>query len=81
MPVDYLGYVFGAVVASGGAMGYIKKKSVPSLVAGLAFGGLVAAGAYHASLNPDSPTVGAGVSGTLGALMGVRAVRSGKVIR
>ena len=44
---DYPGYVFGAVVAAGGAMGYVKKRSVPSLVAGLAFGGLAMAGAYH----------------------------------
>ena len=50
MPVDYLGYMFGAVVAAGGAMGYVKKRSVPSLVAGLAFGSLAAAGAYHVSI-------------------------------
>jgi uncharacterized membrane protein (UPF0136 family) len=47
MPTDYLGYAFGALVAAGGAMGYVKKRSVPSLVAGLTFGGLAAAGAYH----------------------------------
>ena len=47
MTTDYPGYVFGAVVAAGGAMGYVKKRSVPSLVAGLAFGGLAMAGAYH----------------------------------
>ena len=28
-------------------MGYVKKRSVPSLVAGLTFGGLAAVGAYH----------------------------------
>ena len=43
---DYPGYAFGAAVALGGAMGYIKKKSVPSLVAGLAFGSLAVYGAY-----------------------------------
>ena len=47
MPADYLGYAFGAVVAAGGAMGYVKKRSVPSLMAGLVFGGLAMAGAYH----------------------------------
>ena len=47
MTTDYIGYMFGAVVAAGGAMGYVKKRSVPSLVAGLAFGGLAMAGAYH----------------------------------
>ena len=79
MPVDYLGYVFGAMVAGGGAMGYVKKRSLPSLVAGLTFGGLAAAGAYHASQNPDNPIVGAGVSGLLGTVMGARAVRTGAV--
>ena len=47
MTTDYMGYMFGAIVAAGGAMGYVKKRSVPSLVAGLAFGGLAMAGAYH----------------------------------
>ena len=28
MPTDYLGYAFGALVAAGGAMGYVKKRSV-----------------------------------------------------
>ena len=56
MPVDYLGYMFGAVVAAGGAMGYVKKRSVPSLVAGLAFGGLVAIGASHVSIASPSLT-------------------------
>ena len=101
MTTDYLGYAFGAVVAAGGAMGFVKKRSVPSLVAGLAFGGLAMAGAYHvrgnyyqkpkilrlkkyffsfqASQNPDSPTVGAGISGLLAGVMGARAAKSGKV--
>jgi len=78
MSTDYLGYAFGAVVAAGGAMGYVKKRSVPSLVAGLAFGGLAMAGAYHASLNPNTPYVGAGVSGLLAGAMGGRAAKSGK---
>ena len=36
-------------MAAGGAMGYVKKRSMPSLVAGVAFGGLAAVGAYHVS--------------------------------
>lgn len=47
MHTDYLGYAFGGVVAAGGAMGHVKKRSVPSLMAGLVFGGLAMAGAYH----------------------------------
>ena len=57
MAVDYLGFLFGAAVAAGGAMGYIKKRSVPSLVAGLAFGSLAAAGAYHVSIDRPDPTL------------------------
>ena len=49
MPTDYLGYGFAGLVAAGGTMGYIKKRSVPSLIAGLAFGSLAAVGAYHVS--------------------------------
>jgi len=77
MSTDYLGYVFGAVVAAGGSMGYVKKRSVPSLVAGLAFGSLAAVGAYHASSHPDTPYIGAGVSATLAGVMGSRAAKSG----
>ena len=57
MPVDYLGFLFGAAVAAGGAMGYVKKRSVPSLVAGLAFGSLAAAGAAHVSIPSPGPTL------------------------
>ena len=35
----------------------------------------------QASQNPDSPTVGAGISGLLAGVMGARAAKSGKVIR
>ena len=57
MAVDYLGFLFGAAVAAGGAMGYVKKRSVPSLVAGLAFGSLAAAGAYHVSITSPNLTL------------------------
>jgi len=80
MPTDFVGYAFGALVAAGGAMGYVKKRSVPSLVAGVAFGGLAAVGAYHASANPDTPYVGAGVSAVLAGVMGARAAKSGALM-
>ena len=44
--IDYPGIVYGSVVALGGIMGYVKKRSVPSLVAGVAFGSLALFGAY-----------------------------------
>ena len=47
MTTDYPGFGFAALVAAGGAMGFIKKRSVPSLAAGLTFGLLAAAGAWQ----------------------------------
>ena len=47
--IDYPGYGYGAAVALGGLMGYLKKKSVPSLMAGVAFGSLAMFGAYSVS--------------------------------
>jgi len=73
---DVTGYAFGALVATGGIMGFVKKRSLPSLLAGVTFGGLAAFGAYDASENPDTPYVGAAVSGLLGTAMGARALKS-----
>ena len=40
-------WVYGALVFAGGLMGWMKARSVPSLMAGLAFGlGLVVSGLY-----------------------------------
>lgn len=79
-PKDLLGYAFGATVAAGGIMGFVKKRSVPSLAAGLVFGSLACAGAYHATQNPGKPYVGAGVSALLTGVMGARSVKSGQMI-
>merc|ERR1711990_487468 len=66
----------GINAATGGIMGFVKKRSVPSLLAGLTFGGLASFGAYDASENPDTPYVGAAVAGLLGTAMGTRALKS-----
>ena len=95
MTTDYPGFGFAALVAAGGAMGFIKKRSVPSLAAGLTFGLLAAAGAWQvavfrifcvasqwlqASQPGATPYLGAGVSGLLAGVMGARAIRSGAVM-
>jgi len=43
---DIPGFVYSAIVLAGGVMGYVKKGSVPSLVAGGGSGLLLAYGAY-----------------------------------
>uniref|UniRef100_A0A8C6WMW7 Transmembrane protein 14C n=1 Tax=Neogobius melanostomus TaxID=47308 RepID=A0A8C6WMW7_9GOBI len=69
MPVDYVGYGYAALVATGGVVGYVKAGSVPSLAAGLLFGGLAGVGAYQISNDPK-------MSGcTAGALTGVMGKR------
>ena len=46
MSVDYPGYAYGSLVALGGIMGYLKRKSIPSLVAGVTCGSFALYGAY-----------------------------------
>ncbi|KUI53997.1 hypothetical protein VP1G_01446 [Cytospora mali] len=40
-------YVFGALTASGGIMGYARTKSLPSIIAGCTVGFLYALGGYR----------------------------------
>lgn len=46
MPFDVITATYAIMVATGGIMGYVSKRSVPSLVAGLAFGGFFGLGSY-----------------------------------
>ncbi|GAA5802882.1 transmembrane protein 14C-like protein [Helicostylum pulchrum] len=43
---DVIGYCYGLIVLSGGAIGYLKAGSIMSLLAGAIFGFLAAYGAY-----------------------------------
>ncbi|KAM3860246.1 transmembrane protein 14C [Diretmus argenteus] len=72
MSVDWVGYGYAGLVASGGVMGYVKAGSVPSLAAGLLFGGLAGVGAYQISNDPQNIWVSLATSGTLAGIMGKR---------
>ncbi|KAG9347833.1 hypothetical protein JZ751_003849 [Albula glossodonta] len=78
MSVDWVGCGYAALIASGGIMGYLKKGSVPSLAAGLLFGGVAGYGAYRVTQDPKDIWVSLATSGTLAGIMGMRFFRSKK---
>ncbi|XP_030603522.1 transmembrane protein 14A [Archocentrus centrarchus] len=80
MAVDWIGFSYAAAVAFGGYMGYKRKGSVMSLMAGLVFGGLSAFGAYIMSNDPKDIKVSLLASGVLAVIMGVRYKNSGKLM-
>ncbi|XP_068959598.1 transmembrane protein 14C [Petaurus breviceps papuanus] len=78
MALDWIGFGYAALVASGGIIGYAKAGSVPSLAAGLLFGGLAGLGAYQVSQDPKNIWVSLAACGTLTGIMGMRFYNSGK---
>ncbi|XP_072247194.1 transmembrane protein 14A [Leuresthes tenuis] len=80
MAVDWIGFGYAAAILFGGFMGYKRKGSVMSLMAGLVFGGLSAYGAYNTSGNPKNIQVSLLSSGVLSIIMGMRYKKSGKLL-
>lgn len=80
MAVDWIGFGYAAAIAFGGFMGYKRKGSVMSLMAGLVFGGLSAYGAYNLSHDPKDISVLLVSSGLLSLVMGMRYKKSGKLM-
>ncbi|XP_028837169.1 transmembrane protein 14C-like [Denticeps clupeoides] len=72
MAADAVGYLYAALVLSGGAVGYVKAGSVTSLLAGLFFGVLAGLGTHRLSKGPGHFWLLLGTSGTLALVMGVR---------
>uniref|UniRef100_A0A1I7XZM7 Transmembrane protein 14C n=1 Tax=Steinernema glaseri TaxID=37863 RepID=A0A1I7XZM7_9BILA len=72
---DYFGLTYGALVLTGGLIGYLKAGSIPSLVAGVVSGLLAGYGAYT-----ENNALLLGVSGVLGGIMGKRFLNSGKLM-
>ncbi|KAM3606341.1 uncharacterized protein V6R79_014752 [Siganus canaliculatus] len=80
MAVDWFGFSYAAAIAFGGFMGYKRKGSVMSLMAGLVFGGLSAYGAYNLSNDSKDIKVSFLASGVLAIVMGLRYKKSGKLM-
>jgi uncharacterized membrane protein (UPF0136 family) len=69
----------GGLVFAGGLMGFVKKGSKASLMAGSTFGGLLMISAYLISKkNSKGNVLGSGVAGMLTYAMGKKFLRSGK---
>lgn len=80
MAVDWLGFGYAAIVVLGGFMGYQRKGSVMSLIAGLVFGGLSTYGAIMMSLDEHDISTSFLSSGILTLVMGMRFRNSGKLL-
>ncbi|XP_053716896.1 transmembrane protein 14C [Synchiropus splendidus] len=76
--MDWVGYGYAALIASGGVFGYVKAGSVPSLAAGLLFGSAAGFGAYQVSNDPANIWVSLATSGALTGVMGKRFYASRK---
>uniref|UniRef100_A0A8C4STU4 Transmembrane protein 14A n=1 Tax=Erpetoichthys calabaricus TaxID=27687 RepID=A0A8C4STU4_ERPCA len=80
MAVDWIGFGYAAVVAIGGFLGYKRKGSVVSLIAGILFGALAACGAYRMSMDTGDVKISLIAASTLALVMGVRYSRSRKMM-
>uniref|UniRef100_A0ABI7X6Y7 Transmembrane protein 14C n=1 Tax=Felis catus TaxID=9685 RepID=A0ABI7X6Y7_FELCA len=76
--LHWIGFGAASRVASGGIIGYAKEGSVPSVTAGLLFGGLADLGAYQLSRDLRNIWVFLATPGTLAGIMGMRFHHSGK---
>ncbi|XP_076441415.1 transmembrane protein 14C-like [Babylonia areolata] len=78
MAIDFLSFAYAATVAAGSITGYVKARSLPSLVMGVACGSLMGVGAYQTSKDPKNVTLSLATSAMLTGVMGYRFICSGK---
>ncbi|XP_041108072.1 transmembrane protein 14A isoform X1 [Polyodon spathula] len=80
MAIDWIGFGYSAAVALGGFLGYKRKGSVMSLIAGFLFGFLSCYGAYRISNDPKDVKLSLIAAFTLTVVMGMRYKRSQKLM-
>ncbi|KAI9336338.1 transmembrane proteins 14C-domain-containing protein [Obelidium mucronatum] len=74
-------YLFASICAIGGTIGYVKGKSVPSLVAGLSCASLYALAGHRLATNATyGAEIAFGVSLLLLVMMGPKAIKAGKPV-
>eukprot|EP00730_Choanoeca_flexa_P001402 TRINITY_DN10618_c0_g1_i2.p6 TRINITY_DN10618_c0_g1~~TRINITY_DN10618_c0_g1_i2.p6 ORF type:complete len:112 (+),score=14.73 TRINITY_DN10618_c0_g1_i2:2668-3003(+) len=78
----HVNYTIGGLMAIGGITGYAKKRSVPSLVAGVSIGALYAGSGYMIANGNEQAghDLATAVSVVVTALMSKRAASSGKLM-
>ncbi|XP_076830795.1 transmembrane protein 14A [Brachyhypopomus gauderio] len=80
MAVDWLGFAYAATIILGGFMGYKKKGSLMSLIAGLFFGTISTYGAFRITMDPNDMWISFGAAAALAVVMGMRFKKSGKLM-
>ena len=76
---DYLGYLYGLLIAGGGLAGYLVSGSVMSLVMGLLCGSLACLAAYRISGREDRFVLGLVVSLAMLGRFGQAYYKTGQV--
>ncbi|TRY75332.1 hypothetical protein TCAL_01351 [Tigriopus californicus] len=80
MTYDFVAIAYSLAVTAGGVLGYVKKGSLMSGMAGVVCGGLLGFGAYQTSQNPNNYYLSLGVAGVMTGVMGSRFLNSGKIM-
>lgn len=78
--MDWIDVGYAAILAIGGAVGYICRGSKISLISGIIFGSMAGYGAYCIAHNPRDVKISFFTAFILTILMGVRFKRSKKVM-
>nr|XP_033791696.1 transmembrane protein 14A [Geotrypetes seraphini] len=80
MAIDWIGFSYAVVLALGGVLGYTRKGSIVSLVAGLSFGALAGYGAYRVTYDPRDVKISLYAAIILATVMGIRYKNSKKLM-